>query len=344
MFLSIIVPVYNTSEYLSRCIDSLLKQGLNEGDYEILLVNDGSTDNSLAICQEYESHHPQVKVVDKENGGVSSARNRGMELARGRFVCFVDSDDYVLEGGYGYIKQHFDIESFDLVRFWSAIEAKGSDRPKELDGKVNFKGTGHEYIQAWGLESYCYVALYRLDFLKQNNIVFRPYRVCEDALFASTVLLANPRMISTTSRIYRYVIHSNTLSTCRDQNFMRLCVNNQLDVHDELMHIIKSLKYDRKSVFFKHAEGFLHSLMPFLISRALSAGLSVGDFKQLATRCHNQKLWPLPFYANMTKKVRLYSHAINFLDRHPRFFPMASFLYMRFFVPFILKRLDRNFL
>ena len=174
--------------------------------------------------------------------------------------------------------------------------------------------------------------------------MFRPYRVCEDALFASTVLLANPRMISTTSRIYRYLVHSNTLSTRRDPNFMKLCVNDQLDIHDELMRIIKSLEYDRKSVFFKHAEGFLHSLMPFLLSRALSAGLSVEDFKQLATRCHNLKLWPLPFYDQMTIKVRLYSHAINFLDRHPRFFPMASFLYMRFFVPLILKRLDRNFL
>ncbi len=344
MFLSIIVPVYNTSEYLSRCIESLFKQGLNEGDYEIILVNDGSTDNSLAICQEYESHHPQVKVVDQENGGVSSARNRGMELARGCFVCFVDSDDYVLEGGYGYIKQHFDIERFDLVRFWSAIEAHGSNRTKVIVGEQTFYGTGHSYIETFGLETFCYVSLYRLSFLHQHNLQFKDLRVGEDMLFASSVLLENPRMLCVSSRIYRYVIHPNSASTNRSPEYMKKCVQDQLFAHNELLDYVQKTVKNEDNVIYKHSVGFLHSQMPLLLSRCLSARLSVKEFRNVSLRCHNQKLWPLPFYAQMTMKVRLYSLAINFLDRHPRFFPMASFLYMRFFVPFILKRLDRNFL
>lgn len=344
MFLSIIAPVYNTSKYLAKCVDSLLNQGLDASDYEIVLVNDGSTDNSLEICRDYASRNPQVRVIDKPNGGVTSARNKGLDEAKGDFVCFVDSDDYLVEGGFGYLKEHFDCENYELVRFWSAIEATGSDRPKTVEGKVSYAGTGLGYIEVFGLEAFCYVSLYRLDFLRRHDIRFKPYTICDDTAFATSVLLANPKMLATTSRIYRYVIHDGTITTTRKVAFMRRCVESQLDVHDEIMDKVESLGLSPDSVVVQHAVGHLHSMMPFLISRALSARLSVSEFRQLAARCHNRGLWPLPFYKQMTRKVRAYSSVINFLDRHPRFFPVASFLYAKIFVPYFLKNIDRNYL
>ncbi|MBR3093104.1 MAG: glycosyltransferase [Bacteroidaceae bacterium] len=338
MFLSIVVPVYNTSQYLRQCVDSLLHQGLEEDDYEILLVNDGSTDNSLAICQEYAASHTQIVVIDKPNGGVSSARNKGMEVARGEFVCFVDSDDYVLEDGYGYIKTHFDCQAYDLIRFWSAIEAKGSDRPKVIEGEETFSGTGHDYISSFGLEMFCYNSLYRLSFLRQANIEYKNYRVGEDFLFASTVLLACPRMLCTSSRIYRYVIHPNTASTTRRSEYMRKCVEDQLASFDELMGNVAGTANEGYCRFF------LFSLMPSLLSRSLSARLSVDEFRQVSQRCKKYTLWPMPYYSFWTKRFRVYCHAINFLDRHPWLFPIASFIYAKFFVPFILKHIDRNYM
>ncbi len=90
---SVIVPVYKTERYLRRCVDSLLKQTFT--DYEILLVDDGSPDRSGDICDEYASRDPRVRVFHKANGGVSSARNAGLEHARGQWIAFVDSDDRV---------------------------------------------------------------------------------------------------------------------------------------------------------------------------------------------------------------------------------------------------------
>ena len=89
--LSIIVPVYNSEEYLSRCLDSILDQDMTS--YEVILVDDGSTDSSALICDRYSATDPRFRTIHKPNGGVSSARNAGLNLAKGEYVMFVDSDD-----------------------------------------------------------------------------------------------------------------------------------------------------------------------------------------------------------------------------------------------------------
>ena len=90
---SVIVPIYNAESTLLHCIDSLVKQPI--ADYELILVNDGSTDRSGDICWDYAARYPQIRYFQKENGGVSSARNLGLERAKGEYILFVDSDDYV---------------------------------------------------------------------------------------------------------------------------------------------------------------------------------------------------------------------------------------------------------
>lgn len=92
---SVIVPVYNTEKYLPRCIESILAQTFT--DFELILVNDGSTDNSGKICDEYAKKDSRIVVIHKENGGASSARNKGIDNAKGEWIAFVDSDDFVSE-------------------------------------------------------------------------------------------------------------------------------------------------------------------------------------------------------------------------------------------------------
>ena len=91
--ISIVSPVFNVEKFLARCLDSLVNQTLS--DIEIILVDDGSPDNSGRICDEYAKKDDRVIVIHKENGGVSSARNVGIDKAKGKYICFVDSDDYV---------------------------------------------------------------------------------------------------------------------------------------------------------------------------------------------------------------------------------------------------------
>lgn len=121
--LSIIVPVYNVAPYLRKCVDSLLAQDYS--DYEIILVDDGSTDNSGAICDEYASpsfvnsltRSVVIKVIHQENGGLSAARNTGIKAANGEYICFVDSDDYWEPNVLGGLMAQIERDKLDVLRF-----------------------------------------------------------------------------------------------------------------------------------------------------------------------------------------------------------------------------------
>ena len=124
---SVIVPVYNVEKYLAECINSIINQTLKE--IEIICVNDGSTDSSLDILREYEKKDNRIKVINKSNGGISSARNAGIEAANGKYIAFVDSDDWVDLDAYEILyrfakEQHADI----LCAGWRNVPAKKCGR------------------------------------------------------------------------------------------------------------------------------------------------------------------------------------------------------------------------
>ena len=93
--ISVVVPIYNVEAYLEKCINSIINQTFS--DLEILLIDDGSTDSSSDICDRYGSMDTRIKVLHKKNGGLSSARNAGIDLSKGDYLCFIDSDDYIDE-------------------------------------------------------------------------------------------------------------------------------------------------------------------------------------------------------------------------------------------------------
>lgn len=112
---SVIIPIYNAEKTLARCLDSILRQPFS--DYELLLINDGSGDGSGEICAAYARSYPQVRYFPKENGGVSSARNLGLEQARGEYILFVDSDDYVADNYFAVIDAAVAQNRPDLLMF-----------------------------------------------------------------------------------------------------------------------------------------------------------------------------------------------------------------------------------
>ena len=111
--ISVIVPIYNVEKYLRKCIDSIINQTYR--NLQIILVNDGSTDGCLDICKEYVSLDTRVNIVDKKNGGLSSARNAGMKVAEGSFFAFIDSDDWILETTFEKMIKKQKIHNADLV-------------------------------------------------------------------------------------------------------------------------------------------------------------------------------------------------------------------------------------
>ena len=173
-FLSIIVPIYNAQDYIHVCLDSLLKQ--NYDDYEIICVNDGSTDNTLSILTEYEKNNQRIKVIDKENGGVSSARNSGIQSACGKWIWFVDSDDYIPFNCLGYllsqISEDIDYIAFDYDRTNKIDEVEFNEAVVndlvEIDSTVGCLTTFP--TKNYGNSPVSYI--FRKELILKNNICF----------------------------------------------------------------------------------------------------------------------------------------------------------------------------
>ena len=112
--ISVIIPVYNAEKYLSRCIDSVLNSSYT--DFELLLINDGSTDQSLDICRQYKDQDSRITVISQENQGVSAARNLGLRICRGDWIIFIDSDDYI-SGDFLELITRNEYQDKDMILF-----------------------------------------------------------------------------------------------------------------------------------------------------------------------------------------------------------------------------------
>lgn len=215
-FVSIIVPVYNAEAHLHRCIGSLLSQSYS--NYEILLIDDGSTDQSGNICDEYGGNHSHVRVFHKGNGGVSSARNLGIEQSGGEWIQFVDSDDFVEKHYTSDMVAALD-EGIDLVV--DGMNQLKLEPPDSLSlmkqltstktgtyGRADYRSVIAEMIHTSYL-NYCYAKLFRKELLLRNRIWFDEHvSLGEDTLFILRVLRhANAIRINANTN-YNYVIHS----------------------------------------------------------------------------------------------------------------------------------------
>ena len=200
--ISVIIPVYNMEKYLTVCIESLLNQSYKE--FEVILVNDGSTDSSELICRRYEKEEDKIHVVKKENGGLSSARNFGMKFAQGRYITFIDSDDYV---GRDYLKvlidtllyYDSDISICESIKFFDGQEINTDiDRHnvKNYDNIAAFKAFCYQRIPitAWG-------KLYKIELFK--NIEFPEGFIYED-VGTTYKLFLNAKKISYNDSVQYY--------------------------------------------------------------------------------------------------------------------------------------------
>lgn len=197
--LSFIVPVYNVEAYLPQCLDSILKQAT--ADCETILVDDGATDGSGAICDRYCRMYPNVRVIHKENGGLSSARNAGTEAASGRYICYVDSDDYIGDTAVSNLLAWIDGNDADIC-FLQAVKVYPDGRTEPMgDGLVRRAIRGKSRQQVLEFLSACpkypgsaWAKLFRRDFLERNQLRFPDdRRLSEDLMYSLNAFLAAER-------------------------------------------------------------------------------------------------------------------------------------------------------
>lgn len=173
---SVIIPIYNAENTLNRCLDSLLSCDYPASDRELILVNDGSADSSLSICREYSFRYDNIRVIDKPNGGVSSARNAGLDTARGRFILFADSDDYVVPDFFRFLDEAVGNEPSDFIQFSICIDS-GADKREAVLRPVHL--ASRDKLTPHIVDSICrktingpWAKLFRRDIIEKHSIRF----------------------------------------------------------------------------------------------------------------------------------------------------------------------------
>lgn len=243
MKLSVIVPVYNVEKFLPRCLDSLLRQGLEQGEYEVICVNDGSPDNCTAILAEYERKHPEIfKVITQKNKGIGEARNVAMKVAQGEYIGFVDADDYVIDDAYQYLLNHFCEEGVDVVNYNCRLAYTDGeslyDADAKPDGKISFDGDGAEAYNHLSLP-YVWTKLYKRSFLERYDISFES-AFMEDEPFNFEVFRHFPHLRIVTSNIYRYEQGNvNSLLTSAEKENVKGQLQLFLPIIEEMNHYLQ---------------------------------------------------------------------------------------------------------
>lgn len=185
---SIIIPVYNTEKYLKRCIDSIIGQTCK--NLEIILINDGSTDNSLKICKEYEKIDKRIYVISGDNHGVSYARNIGMEKATGKYLYFADSDDYLEPTAIERMLQEFENRNCELViAGYNELENKKVSKKNWGNSDLNTDEAKKLILSETGAGGYLWNKLFKLTLIRSFKLEFdTSIYVWEDVLFVTEYL------------------------------------------------------------------------------------------------------------------------------------------------------------
>lgn len=207
---SIIVPVYNVEKYLRKCLDSLINQTLK--DIEIICINDGSTDKSLEILEEYKNRDSRIILLNQENSGQSVARNRGIEIAKGEYLGFVDPDDWIDLDYYEKLynaasTNNTDIAVGGIIRVTGIKKKKFLNFEKEtLTDNANLKFELCDVPE----KSYVCNKIYKTQKLKELNLKFEEGRIFEDCIFTPQALFFLEKMVTVPNTYYYYLRRGNS--------------------------------------------------------------------------------------------------------------------------------------
>lgn len=220
---SVIIPVYNTEKYLSKCLDSVLNQTLS--DIEIICINDCSSDNSLKILNEYLSKDNRIRIIDfKENKGAASARNAGIDNAKGDYIGFVDSDDFVDLDFYEKLYGKAAEVNAEVVK--GSLACLLSDGKRDINKEAAYDT--NKLIRdnkAYFFHSFT-TAVYSTNFLRKNNLYFPKFKMFEDPYFSINVSMNADEILVLDNAKYYYVFNSNSLTKTIDEKAAKEAVQS----------------------------------------------------------------------------------------------------------------------
>lgn len=239
---SIIVPVYKVEIELDRCVHSLVNQ--TYPNIEIILVDDGSPDTCPELCNQYAKEDNRIKVVHKENGGLSDARNAGLKIATGDYILYVDSDDYIDLNSCERLLNAIDEQEVDIV-VGNAIMEKpgGEEKMLHTATPAGIIYTAKEFIiksiKAFQWYAPAWLNMYRREYLLENELYFKKGIYFEDMQMLPRVFLQANRIATIDGTFYHYVVRDNSIMTTDGRDSKK--VNDSIEIYRQWLEMFKNI-------------------------------------------------------------------------------------------------------
>ena len=239
--ISIIIPVYNAEKYLHKCLDSILKQTYT--NYEVIIINDGSHDKSLQVIEEYKTKFLKFKYLEQKNQGASVARNLGVNHAQGKYLLFIDADDYIEENALLSLCTVADEQSSDLVVFGhNKIYIEENNRVEKyifnIDGSGSYSNeVVLNMVLNFEIKGYICDKMFQVDLWKKLNLFFEYGRYVEDWYPIVQYIMHSSKVSIINEPIYNYVQHSNSsihtqgIKVIKDYNYAVTNIYNLVQNH-----------------------------------------------------------------------------------------------------------------
>lgn len=297
MLLSIIIPVYNIEKYIGACVSSVLDQDIDASNYEILIIDDGSKDGSSEIIKEFERNHKNILVHRQKNVGLGGARKSGIKLAKGKYIYFLDGDDYLAKNTLNAIMQCMEANDLDILGFDTITTEKldlAESRYKTIPEKIeitdgiSFIGTNENYrIEVWWY-------ILNRQFLIESNIIFEDKRFVNDSYFTPSIFLKAKKVAHVPIDIYRYVQRPNSITSNKSLSHYRKHIGDleyAIFQMEGIMNGIKEhpLKEDAIHTITVKQESYAF----FSMIRFLESDLELSYLKELISKYQNLGIYPM---------------------------------------------------
>ena len=331
VLLSYIIPCYNMEQYLGDCLDSILEQDLKPGEYEVIIVNDGSQDNTLQIALDYAHRHSNFYVIDKQNSGVGAARNSGLGKAKGKYLYFLDPDDYLAKGCM-HIAISIAIDNdLDVLSCSSTQVQQNEYLPQSSSNLLSMDSTGLnvtdgiEYIAQYKFHNEVWRNIVRREFMIDNGIRFEEGRWLEDAPLVAELFCAANRAAHLDLDMHRYrILPTSAMHSKNPEHYRNLIYDIGYAAHS-YGRLIENLPTDHEkyTACRKRLKARQQSFVFFLLIRLMKSDIEVGKISPMLEEFKEIDAYPLNEFLGEDYNCPLYSIMVFIINREQLIMPFT---------------------
>ena len=301
MKLSIIIPAYNVENYIEPCLQSCLEQDIEISDYEIIVVNDGSTDNTEEKVHFFAEAHPNLYLISQSNNGVGAARNKGVNCSKGEYIYFLDADDYIAKNTLGVLTKIIEHYNPDLLWFSSQNVFDNSfinSNTSELDITSNQVINGVEFLGSHDYKPEVWWYFIKKSFYIENKIVFYDKKFVQDAYITPTLISKAERIVHIPYDVHRYRVSNVSITRNTSEEHLKTHLKDLCYAIEKLFYLKKDLINTgiTNSLAIKRIQAKQQYYVFIAITRFMRSSLKPKELKGMLSDFKTIDAYPLNVY------------------------------------------------